>query len=203
MCNFFAVTHTKNNQRKVLHKPIQKNWNASEFKPHGLSLEGLAREGITVIHTSASHFPIQSLSLGRLPKHFTSKLSVPTPFIIETWSFTSSQKFLINTGEEKFRRRKMPTAPHRWDSKERSGGQPSPSHTGTGPIRWDLSQITAAGSFKQSFIGQKHKWRGSTWSHPQHPTWFWSPHTMVQLLQGKDRHLPWHAIKLNSSYTKS
>lgn len=68
-----------------------------EFKPHGLSLGSLAREGITVIHTSAAHFLIQSLSLGRLPKHFTSRVSVPTPFIMETWFFASSQKLLSST----------------------------------------------------------------------------------------------------------
>lgn len=100
----------------MLHKPIEKNWNNLEFKPHGLSLGSLAREGITVIHTSASYFPIQNFSLGTLPEHFTSKLSVPTPFIIERRSFASSQKF---------RRRKMTTTQMRLKGEIRGAALPS------------------------------------------------------------------------------
>lgn len=214
----------------MLHKPIEKNWNNLEFKPHGLSLGSLAREGLTVIHTSASYFPIQSFSLGTLPEHFTSKLSVPTPFIIETRSFASSQKF---------RRRKMTTTQMRLKGEIRGAALPS-SHWAW-PHQMRFEHDNCCWQLQAMFFltsGHKHNGRGSTWSHPQHPTGFWSPrwlhrtashwtdhttqeirvhtplkdrllqlcltsHTIAQLLQGKDRYLPWHAVKLASSYTKS
>lgn len=143
----------------VLHKPIEKKWNNLEFKPRSLSTGSLAREGRAVIHTSAPGILIQSLSLGRLPKHFTSKLSVQTPFITETQPFAARVRSFStaqgNHSEKVRTRSRMTTTSRRWYSKERSGEQHSPPHNGTDHIKQaDFGRLTTAGSFKQSFVAK-------------------------------------------------
>lgn len=161
----------------VLHKPIEKKWNNLEFKPRSLSTGSLAREGRAVIHTSASGILIQSLSLGRLPKHFTSKLSVQTSFITETQPFAARvRSFLTTQGNrsEKVRTRsKMTTISHRWYSKERSGEQQCPPHNRIVPIKQaDFGRLTARTLLLPS--GHKDEWWGCTRSPPQHHNGFWS-----------------------------
>lgn len=151
-----------------------------ESKPGSLRMGSLAREGKAVIHTSASHIPIQNLSLGRLPRILQANDRYNPHSALETQSsaarvrsFSTSQ----GSSSEKFRTRsKMTTASCRWDSRERVGLQHSPPHAGTDPARQDLGRLAAPGSFRQT------RWQvvvstsgpGSTRSPRQHRNGFWS-----------------------------